>query len=587
MSPLSDTRHKAMLRVGGTTILERLIAGLQMAGVDVVTVVTGYRSAEVREYLRQQCPGPTYQFVKNERYAQTNNVVSLLLALESVEHDDDVLLAECDLLVAPGVLQRLAGDARGNIALLDRYRTGMDGTVVTVRDGLVTRVLPPEAQTAEFEYRGTFKTLNIYRFSSAFCADVLTPGLRRHVEEGNQNCYYETVLAQLGDLSQHHIAAEILDGEAWAEVDDPNDLASASFVFEPEGRGAVLDRTRGGQWSFAITDFAFMKNAYFPPEAMLAAMRHSLGTLVGSYGSTQTVLNEKLGWFLGCAPARVVALNGAAQAFPILRRLWAGQRVALPSPTFGEFSAAFPDAALYRDEPGINLKDIDALAGEVGVVVVVNPNNPTGTTLDSGELHRLAARHPATRFLLDESFIDFSDTGSVRAQLEVEPLTNVAVLSSLSKALGVPGLRIGYLYSHDAELLAAVSGEIPIWNMGSIAEYCIELLLKFRPELEASLAQTKRDREAFRAELATVPIVAGVTPSGGNFLLVALHGSRDTASQVRNALLSDEAIEVKDVTWKFDDGQPRLRLAVRRPEENHRMAQALTALGPLHMRTTE
>ena len=41
MSPLSDTRHKAMLRVGGTTILERLIAGLQMAGVDVVTVVTG------------------------------------------------------------------------------------------------------------------------------------------------------------------------------------------------------------------------------------------------------------------------------------------------------------------------------------------------------------------------------------------------------------------------------------------------------------------------------------------------------------------------------------------------------------------
>jgi choline kinase len=133
MSPLSDARHKAMLRVGGTTILERLIAGLQMVGVDVVTVVTGYRSAEVRDYLCQQCPGPAYQFVENERYAQTNNVVSLLLALKSVERDDDVLLAECDLLVAPGVLQRLAGVDRGNVALLDRYRTGMDGTVVTVR----------------------------------------------------------------------------------------------------------------------------------------------------------------------------------------------------------------------------------------------------------------------------------------------------------------------------------------------------------------------------------------------------------------------------------------------------------------------
>lgn len=579
MRPLSDSRHKAMLTVGRTTILARLIEAITHAGVEAVTVVTGYRSAEVRDYLRSECPGPKYRFIENADYTVTNNIVSLLLALESVD-EDDVLLAECDLLLAPGLLGRLSGERRGNVALVDQYRTGMDGTVVTVNDGFVSRVFPPDAQREAFEYRDTYKTLNIYRFEYGFCRAVLIPCLRRYVEKVDETAYYEAVLARLGDLAPHHIAAEIVDGDSWAEVDDPNDLAAATFLFEPAERSAILDRARGGLWGYAMTDFTFMKNAYFPTDAMLAALRHGLGVLVSNYGSTQTVLNEKLSWFLRCRPERVEALNGASQAFPILRRLWAPERVAVPSPTFGEYAAAFPGAATYSDAPGIAIEDLERLARDVGVVVVVNPNNPTGTTLDSRELYALASRHPDTRFLVDESFIEFSDTSSLLGALERAPLTNVVVLCSLSKTLGVPGLRIGYVYTADLDLMRTVHAEVPIWNMGSMAEYCIELLLKFRPELEASIARTKRDREQFRRMLRRVPLVTDVGRSGGNFLLVGLRGDRGTAARLREALLVAEAIDVRDVTAKFADGRPRLRVAVRRPGENRRLVEAICALSP-------
>src|ERR1700722_3233160 len=112
MRPLSDARHKAMLSVGGATILARIVASLQEIGVETVNVVTGYRATEVEEYLRTECPGPTYRFTENERYATTNNIVSLQLALDALESDDDVLLIECDLLLAPDLLERLSSTGR-------------------------------------------------------------------------------------------------------------------------------------------------------------------------------------------------------------------------------------------------------------------------------------------------------------------------------------------------------------------------------------------------------------------------------------------------------------------------------------------
>ncbi|MGA2009563.1 MAG: aminotransferase class I/II-fold pyridoxal phosphate-dependent enzyme [Solirubrobacteraceae bacterium] len=579
MRPISLHRHKALLPVARSTILARIVDELEALDVDVINVVTGYRADEVKRYLCTECPGPTYRFLHNARYETTNNIVSLALALDAIHTGRDVVLVECDLILGPGLLRRLAGADRGNVALLDHYRTGMDGTVATVRDGVVAQVVPPELQDDGFDYRNTYKTLNVYRFSADFCRRTLRPLLHAHVSAGGASSYYEIVLAALGDLAPHRIAAEIVAGERWAEVDDPHDLAAARFQFEPEHRGAMLDQRRGGQWSFEMLDFTFMRNAYFPTEAMLAAMRYSLADLLDNYGSTQAVLNQKLAWFLECDESRLQTLNGASQVFPILRRLWADRTVAVPAPTFGEYARAFPQARRYPDSPGVAARDLERVAGETGVVVVVNPNNPTGTTLDNRELHALAARHPRTTFLIDESFIAFSDQDPMLRELELAPLGNVIVLSSLSKALGVPGLRIGYVYSADLPLLDRVSAEIPIWNTNAVAEYFIELLLKFRPQLSEALELTKRDREVFRRDLTNAAPVAEVAPSGANFLLVRLHGREGVAGRLRQALLTDEAISLKDVTGRFGDGLPRLRVAVRLPHENERLVQAMSRVG--------
>ena len=578
MRPLSDNSHKALLPIGSTTILARIVDGLREIDVDDITVVTGYRAEDIERYLRERYPQTRFQFIHNPRYEETNNIVSLSMGLEQMDLEDDLVLVECDLLFEPGLLGRLlARDA--NIALVDHYRTGMDGTVVSVSGGLVRQVFPPHVQGPDFQYADKYKTLNIYRFQRDFCKNTLAPLVKVYADQVDANSYYELVLGMLANVPAQHIVAEVVDGEQWAEVDDPNDLAVARFQFEPEQRPEILDRTFGGQWSFELLDFSFMRNNYFPTEGMLAAMRHALPSLIQRYGSRQEVLNEKLGWFLNCDPRRLQTLHGGTQAFPLLRDMFRGRTLATPVPTFGEYRT-FDDALHYEDAPGIDLGELERTAEAADVTVVVNPNNPTGTTLPTSEIYTLAARHPSKTFLVDESFNGFSAEPSIELALEREPLANVHVLVSLSKVLGVPGLRIGYVYSPDEAFIEEVGRRLPIWNMNSIAEYFLELLLKFRPELAASFEQTVRDREELRDTLQSVPGIAEVYPSGGDFLLVRLDAPAETGARLRRTLLAEAAIEIKDVSARVPGDCAYLRLAVRKSHENQRLTDALRDLLP-------
>ncbi|HEX4138683.1 MAG TPA: aminotransferase class I/II-fold pyridoxal phosphate-dependent enzyme [Bryobacteraceae bacterium] len=577
MRPLTDTLHKCLLPIAGATILERIVDGLQSIAVEEILIVTGYLDGQIRDYLSERYPDFPFVFVHNERYRETNNIVSLSMAMERMTFDSDMILVEGDVLFDPAILRPLITPERGNIALLDRYRPGMDGTVVSVENGLITQVFPPHLQTEDFDYRDKFKTVNIYRFDKDFCRKTLQPLLSCYANVIDSGCYYELVLGMLINMQRETVRAEVVNRSQWAEVDDPNDLAAARFVFEPDQRGKILDHAFGGHWNFDVLDFSFIRNIYFPTDAMLAGMKRALPALVHSYGSRQEVLNEKLAYVLHCQVGRVQCLNGASQIFPLLADLIPAQRVLLPDPTFGEFPRWFRNHSRYSDAVGVDCDALAARAGEFDLVVVVNPNNPTGTHVPTAWLHSLISKNPDTMFLVDESFAAFSNEEPLLQRLERDPLSNVLVITSLSKSLGVPGLRLGYAYGCDHDLTERLRARIPIWNLGSMAEFFLELLLKFQPELTVSLARTAEDRRDFAERLNGILAIRDVYPSGGNFLLVRLaEGETGGAHRLTEILLSKYSINVKDVSAKFGNTAPYLRLAVRRPAENLRLLEALT-----------
>src|SRR5579875_623127 len=584
MRPLSETCHKTLLQIDGRTIISRIIDSLLANDIDDICLVTGYRAEELESFVKQQFPSLTFTFVRNVHFAETNNIYSMALALEHIDCQDGIVLVESDLIFEPSALRRLLDSPHPNAALVDRYSIGMDGTVVAVSpEGVITQVIPASLQGAHFDFSDKYKTLNIYKFSGSFCRTTFRSLLSYYARVIDNNCYYELILGVLIYMQQVQVHAAILQGERWAELDDPNDLSQAEFFFAPSTRRTHQGSSWGGYWTTPVLDFAFIRNMYFPTPAMISELRASLPQVITTYGSAQHVLDSKMAYFLLCRRDRVRTLNGASQLFPMLRRWFKGADVVLPEPTFGEYTRAFPTARTYPDSVapgayGVDMTEVEARSPSGGMVVFVNPNNPTGSVVGTADIAEFARRHPSTTVVVDESFIDFSAQSSIVPIIDSSGLENVLVLKSLSKTLGIPGARLGFVYTASQDILAQVDDELPIWNVNSVAENFLEVLLKHRTDLAVSIEKTVEDREGFARMLASLPVVRDVVPSGANFLLARMNLDLASSERLVDNLLSEELTYIKDVSTKFNDGNCYWRLAVRLPSENEKLCLLLAMM---------
>jgi histidinol-phosphate/aromatic aminotransferase/cobyric acid decarboxylase-like protein len=277
-----------------------------------------------------------------------------------------------------------------------------------------------------------------------------------------------------------------------------------------------------------------------------------------------------------CAPERIVALNGLSQIYPWLASRFQRRRALVPSPTFGEYARAFPGAATYADgERGFDLGELESKTKDAEVVCLVNPNNPTGSLMPSAWIYDLATRHGNTTFIVDESFLDFSTEPSLLARLAGEPRPNIVVLKSLSKSLGVPGIRLGWAYSDDADFVRALRESLPIWNLNSMAETFLEIILKHRNEIAASFTLNVRERDSLRDRLAKLPFVESIPDSAANFLLVRFGCTAKRLDENLRSLLEEQNIFLKSCTAKFGGNLALARVAVGAPEENARLLDGL------------
>ena len=146
----------------------------------------------------------------------------------------------------------------------------------------------------------------------------------------------------------------------------------------------------------------------------------------------------------------------------------------------------------------------------------------------------------------------------------------------MSKTYGLPGVRLGYAYTTNRDLKALLEAEIPIWNMNSVAENFLEIILKHKNSLIDSFARTKLDRTNFMTDLQNISAIKKVYESSGNFLMIQLSEKLPNSMNVVESLLNQESIYVKDVSGRFKEaGSKYLRLAVRTEADNYKLVEAL------------
>ena len=188
MKPLTDSTHKTLLSLGKETIIERMMESLLKNNINDIIIVTGYRAEELKNFLLKKFSYVNFQFVHNRRFKETNNIYSLALVFQSIVVDDYILLIESDLVYEPAVIQRIINSKYKNVALVDKFKGGMDGTVVTLDSNIITNIIPSYLQDRNFDFSDKFKTLNIYKFSKDFCNSVFKKLLTYYAKVFDDNC---------------------------------------------------------------------------------------------------------------------------------------------------------------------------------------------------------------------------------------------------------------------------------------------------------------------------------------------------------------------------------------------------------------
>jgi len=336
---------------------------------------------------------------------------------------------------------------------------------------------------------------------------------------------------------------------------------------------------RSAQRTGDILDFSANINPLGPPLRLRSALLRGLDLLDHYPEPEAAALTSAIAAGLGLDPARVVVGNGSAELLCVVPRLTGSARALLPVPCYVDYARVCREAGLEvvlwpldaAADFCIDLKALAAVLRPRDLVVLGQPNNPTGAMVERGGLLSLVRERPDVVFLLDEAFAGFVPGYQTLAGVA----DNVLVSVSLTKLYAIPGLRLGYL-TGPAELMRALRRALPPWNVNALAQEAGMLLLGEADYLKRSRRHVAVLREELRRGLAELPGLT-VVPGAANFLLVRLEHPRLDAAALATGLLQHHAIAIRVCDDYQGLDRRYFRVAVRAEVENGRLLQALAA----------
>jgi histidinol-phosphate aminotransferase len=284
---------------------------------------------------------------------------------------------------------------------------------------------------------------------------------------------------------------------------------------------------------------------------------------------------------LACAltSAHVGVFNGVDAAIHAVIHAYgaAGDTLLTTSPTFGYYAPCagmqgMGIEAVPHEMPGFAfpMEAIRAaLLRQPRILMLCNPNNPTGTRLPADQVLDLAAAAPETLVVVDELYEAFTGD-SVLPSVDFRAVPNLLVLRSLAKTAGLAGLRIGFALGHPdvVDRVGRVTGP---YDVNSLAVTAALAALADQPYTDAYVAEVSRARHWLVTEMTRQRAVHHV--SGGNYLLLWPHRSPETVE----AELRAAGILVRSMAGKPQlDGS--LRISIGTTEQMQRFWQVYQAI---------
>ena len=304
------------------------------------------------------------------------------------------------------------------------------------------------------------------------------------------------------------------------------------------------------------------------------------------YPSQNKNIAEFLSKVINIKSKNLLIGNGAIQLIEELLVHHLKGKVGIPIPTFSSYYEILPKERVHliklkkENDYRFVISDLinDINNNSIKIMILINPNNPTGCFIENEEVEEILNNCPGLDYLIvDESFIHFTNEGVSKIETYFDSNANlekVIGIKSLSKDFGIAGIRAGYAILNEA-LRNNILKQGFLWNSNGIAEYFFELYSRpeFINKYEMVLNRYLDDKNDFFNKISTI-FGLKIIPSSANFFLVEILTSK-SSDDVVEKMLFEHGVYVRTCSDKIGLEGEYLRIASRSKTENHKIFDAL------------
>ncbi len=340
-----------------------------------------------------------------------------------------------------------------------------------------------------------------------------------------------------------------------------------------------------------ILDFSANINPLGPPDFLHALITAHIPDLIHYPDPESGRLITRIGGYFHLDPGQIVVGNGTSELLFRIPHLLQPKRAVIPVPAYIDYEAACRVAGVDVDLFPLLLNDnfrldLDRLSvrlqgGEL--VIIGQPNNPTGCLLDRAQLLDCIQHHPDVFFVIDEAFAGFLPEYQTIAGCA----DNLIVLYSLTKIFAIPGLRLGFL-SASVDICRKLRAQAAPWQVNGPAQLVGEACLAPAGEtwgtvfsahdyLKKSYNLIAAERDYLYSSLSKLQYLQPV-PSTVNFILLRLDHPGLSALRLAEILLKQYRIAIRPCDNYQALDEHYFRIAVKTREENEQLIQALQAI---------
>lgn len=296
-------------------------------------------------------------------------------------------------------------------------------------------------------------------------------------------------------------------------------------------------------------------------------------------------LRNCIAQYCGCEAESVIVGNGSTELISLFVKIENPKKALILGPTYSEYEREISlvgGKTIYyplKEENDflLDTKDfISKLTEDIDMVIICNPNNPTGTAISSADMRKILDACMACHIfvMVDETYVEFAeDVSKISAVGLTRTYGNIAILRGTSKFFAAPGLRLGYAICSNADLISEINKRKDPWTINSIAVVAGTLMFTDQEYINKTrgLITSERDRmyKLFEESSRFKPY-----KPEGNFMLLKILEDGLTSGELFDRCIK-KGLMIRDCSTFPYLGENYIRFCFMNPSDNDKLAATL------------